>query len=475
LKRIILFGAGKNGLKALKKYGKENVAYFCDNDNSKQGTFIEDIEVISFEKLQQLELSQYNIVITPGNYTLLIAQLEFAGINNFSVLSNDGLLCDIEKNLPIYKTNNDKLRAYANLSGDKELLEDVSRFKLVVKNFMEEYKQNKISSVYYGYEKEGHHYGNLNNLLEYAGVKNDFNLIYSPFVSHMDCDFNFNAIHSSLTAVVFSGDFCKKKIREYYPYNPVFTVGPYIHYAKGVYTADEIKSIKEKNGKTLLVYLPHSLEYVSRDYKKEDFIDEVLKLYSDKYNTFILCVYWADILDAVCDYAESKGFKIVTNGFRFDQRFNSRQKSLLEIADAVVGGDVGTHIGFAIHMNLPIGRVGISDNTTLWDKEFSSDIEKRLIKNEIRTKYFEEFYKIFDSNIRSDSTQKQWIDPYQGFANIRTPEYIKGIFEICKDIWLECNGAYKYYPESVFKLLNKYDENNDWDKYFILKESLDMI
>lgn len=475
MKQIILFGAGKNGLKALKKYGKENVAYFCDNNKSKQGTFVEDVKVISFEELQELGFERFHIVLTPNNYALLLAQLEFAGVTNFSVFAKNGSLSDNEKIFSIHKTNNEKLMAYANASSSKELLEDVSAFKMIVKDFMAEYNQDKICSMYYGYEKEGHHYGNLKSLLEYANIKDEFNLIYSPFVSHMDCDYNFNAVHSSLTAVVFSGDFCKKKIHEYYPYNPVFTVGPYIHYAKGVYTADEIKSVKEKNGKTLLVYLPHSLEYVSRDYKKEDFIDEVLKLYRDEYNTFILCVYWADILDHVCDYAETKGFKIVSNGFRFDQRFNSRQKSLLELADAVVGGDVGTHIGFAIHMNLPVGRVGISDNMTLWDKEFSSNIEKRLIQNEVRTKYFDDFYKIFDSNIRSDSVQKQWIDPYQGFANIRTPEYIKGIFEICKDIWLECNGAYKYYPESVFKLLNKYDENNDWDKYFILKESLDMI
>lgn len=475
MKRIILFGAGKNGVKALEKYGKENVAYFCDNDVSKHGTFIENIEVISFEELQKLELNQYHIVITPVNYVLLLGQLELVGVKNFSIFASEYCLSNIEKIPVIHKTNNEKLESYANASGSKELLKDVGAFKLLVKEFMEEYNQKRILAMYQGYENQGHLYGNLRNLLDYAGLCGEFNLLYSPFVSHVDCEDSFYALHNSLTASIFSGDYYKKKVHENYPYRPVFTVGPYIHYAKGVYTADEIKSIKAKNGKTLLVYLPHSLEYVTRDYKKEDFIDEVLKLYSDKYNTFILCVYWADILDPVCEYAEGRGFKVVSNGFRFDQRFNSRQKSLLELADAVVGGDVGTHIGFALYMNLPIGRVGISNNTKIWDKEYTTDIEKKLFGNIVRMKYFEEFYKIFDSNIRLDSAQKQWIDPYQGFANIRTPEYIKGMFEICRDIWLECNGAYKYYPESVFKLLNKYDKNNEWDKYFILKESIDMV
>ena len=86
MKQIVLFGAGINGLKALEKYGRENVAYFCDNDSSKHGTFIENVEVISFEKLQQLELSQYNIVITPENRTYLVGQLELADIKNFSFL-----------------------------------------------------------------------------------------------------------------------------------------------------------------------------------------------------------------------------------------------------------------------------------------------------------------------------------------------------------------------------------------------------
>ena len=68
--RIILYGAGKFGLLALKRYGREQVAYFCDNFSTESE--IEGVPVIRPDKMLELCKSEvrYRVVITPGNFDI---------------------------------------------------------------------------------------------------------------------------------------------------------------------------------------------------------------------------------------------------------------------------------------------------------------------------------------------------------------------------------------------------------------------
>lgn len=71
--KLILFGAGRNGTLALKKYGRGKVAFFCDNLPEKQGTEVEEILVVSFEEMLRYYYEGYNIMITPEDNTYLIS------------------------------------------------------------------------------------------------------------------------------------------------------------------------------------------------------------------------------------------------------------------------------------------------------------------------------------------------------------------------------------------------------------------
>lgn len=62
-KKVILFGAGRNGKKLLEKI-RSNVAYFADNDIRKVGKKIQGIEIISYNMLLE-RYSDYLIVVTP--------------------------------------------------------------------------------------------------------------------------------------------------------------------------------------------------------------------------------------------------------------------------------------------------------------------------------------------------------------------------------------------------------------------------
>jgi len=78
-KQMILFGAGDEGVNALKYLPKGTVAFFTDNNSSRWGTQIQDIQIISPAEAFQKKISIY---ITPvGRYRREIQeQLNTAGI-----------------------------------------------------------------------------------------------------------------------------------------------------------------------------------------------------------------------------------------------------------------------------------------------------------------------------------------------------------------------------------------------------------
>ena len=53
-KENILFGAGEYGKKVLRQVGAEKFKYIIDNDAQKQGSFLEGIEIISFNKYLEI-------------------------------------------------------------------------------------------------------------------------------------------------------------------------------------------------------------------------------------------------------------------------------------------------------------------------------------------------------------------------------------------------------------------------------------
>lgn len=83
--KIILFGAGEFGRKALQYFGAQKVAFLADNNASKVGTKIDGVPVISFAELKRI-YENYQIVISvdPQKSFVLAAQLDEAGIKNYT-------------------------------------------------------------------------------------------------------------------------------------------------------------------------------------------------------------------------------------------------------------------------------------------------------------------------------------------------------------------------------------------------------
>lgn len=77
MKKIIIFGAGQSGAVALINLKKDNVAYFCDNQNSMNGIYKYGVEIISFDRMLKI-MDSYILLIAAndGNAVEMAKQLE---------------------------------------------------------------------------------------------------------------------------------------------------------------------------------------------------------------------------------------------------------------------------------------------------------------------------------------------------------------------------------------------------------------
>lgn len=84
-RKVILFGAGEYGKKALSFIGSDKVAFFADNNANAVGQKIEGREIISFERLKEIH-QDYQIVISVDarKASVIANQLEEAGISEYT-------------------------------------------------------------------------------------------------------------------------------------------------------------------------------------------------------------------------------------------------------------------------------------------------------------------------------------------------------------------------------------------------------
>lgn len=470
-KNLILFGAGNNGKLALKKYGMERVAYFCDNNPCIQGTEINEIRVISFEKMVKLHRYDYIIVVTPNNNCFMIGQLEQENIFDYLIFQSNVheiVRFDKQRNNSFW---DDKIEYYMERCQKHDWLDDIGQLKDMTTEVLLLYKESNQIPVLSGRLGESYYYGNLPTLYKYAGCPIE-NIEYAPNVCHA----NPSPVYSAefyKSAVIVSGTYYRNKIRKRYPYVPVFTVGPYIYYAENYYSSERLSETKKNIGKMLLVMLPHSLEYTERGYEKNKFIDSILMKYQEKFDSIWLCVLWVDINDPICEYAKSCGIHIISAGFRFDNMFNARLRTAIELCDALVCGDIGSFISYALCLNKRVGRVEISEEEAYWEvKELKKEIDKKIQISDEYFEYKKRFKEIFNDNLIHNEQQKAWADPLAGFDQVRSKEYMQNIFEISRDIWIESKGIMEEYPKAVRDVFFHYHMKNDMEKMVILKQAV---
>ena len=193
-------------------------------------------------------------------------------------------------------------------------------------------------------------YGHLSSIEHFAEIKKR-DLKYFPIMEH-GVTF-WEIVNASGFPRVCQGDYLRENWKRKYPGVPLFCVGPYIHYADYYYSLEKRTALKKELGKTLLIVPAHTHEMASQDYDMQGFVDSIMRAKSS-YQTVMVLAYWADLKYPLYDCFINAGAKVVSAGFRGDPYFISRLKTILSLADIVVGNDIGTFIGYAHYLKKPV-------------------------------------------------------------------------------------------------------------------------
>lgn len=197
-----------------------------------------------------------------------------------------------------------------------------------------------------------------------------------------------------------------------------YPIGPYIHYADKCISDDEIRSLKQEFGKTLVVFPGHSIAE-SRIAGSDG--NTLLAVAADlcrqaEFDTVLVCLYYNDYAKLKNRIGIEQPFRTVCMGNRYDSGFLPRLKTLISLADYTASDSVGTHVGYCVYMNKPHWVVPLDD---------CDDNSRRLIEVEEVRNAFSEYGGITDA-------QRLVVDKYWGVSKLRSPRELYDYFLSCE-------------------------------------------
>lgn len=323
-------------------------------------------------------------------------------------------------------------------------------------------------------------YGHLNALADYANYayKDELRLLL-PSIEHgiswLDSPAQ-NDKKPYLHSLVSQGAYRHQALRLNRKI-PHYIIGPYIHYASPFFNKDDQQQLKKKLGKVLLVFPAHTYEDSSASYTRKDYVNAVINQFGNNFDTILVSAYWNDVDDELFDLFEKSGAHIVSSGLRSDIHFIQRLKHLITLSDAVTGNALGTHIGYSVYLNKPF--IFFEGNQSVQIKEPScyTEISSVDFSQTGKKSIVDEVKDVFSLNEQSLRTQKKlnFYEKYWGGSSaIKTPEEIRAIFDIQKDLLQFSKGFCSKFDQTYLQLLNRYFivEGQNSLKGKILEEAL---
>ncbi len=198
-------------------------------------------------------------------------------------------------------------------------------------------------------------------------------------------------------------------------------IGPYIHYARPLWTPEEIARERAALGRTLLVFPAHSTHWIDSDYDISGFVDRLRREVAG-FQTVLVCLYWKDALRGVARRYADLGLPCVTAGHIYDQLFLPRLRTLLELCDATLANEVGTHLGYSIHLGKPHQLMRSEVTRTSRDA-------KMLGESTARTRLDGDKFTAAFAPPPTEITppQLELVEKYWGISSLRSPGELRAI------------------------------------------------
>lgn len=368
---------------------------------------------------------------------------------------------------------NEEYKEIVSLSEKIDSIAEYEVFKKHVLKIKKHIIQNKLF-MQHGYGADAYLYGQLQNLIQYAGYNcTSFSL---PFIEH---GINwYEQIPDGLQeefyhAYIFQGPYrlrpmktCKKQI-------PAFCIGPYILYAKPYYDQIKFDRLKERLGKTLLVFPFHCYEASQANYSEKEFVDQIMKNYAINFDSVLVCAYWNDVFDNIYNLFVEKGAQIVSAGFRGDPLFLSRLRTIISLSDVTIGNNLGTHIGYCMALKKPHIITG-GQLELIEPVKAITAAEQNIYDETLKSFRYAFSSQSVDENqmcLQEKLFRKFW----GGFGFHKTPEEMKAIIMLGEEISKAIKGNPARTGKCVNTLLEIYRTSSlpfDQVKYHELLKSL---
>lgn len=161
-------------------------------------------------------------------------------------------------------------------------------------------------------------------------------------------------VDSGFNGVITFSEVRKDRIKNRYSNCNVIPIGPYIQYAEQFLDSSEIANLKDRLGKTLIVFPSHSIEGVNSTYQINEFVDAIEHIKETlSINSVIINLYYVDCKKKIIDEYEKYGYITSSAGHCYDPLFLSRLKTLITLADYSISNSVGTHVGYCVSLGVP--------------------------------------------------------------------------------------------------------------------------
>ncbi len=229
-------------------------------------------------------------------------------------------------------------------------------------------------------------YGIGHVIRRYSGYRKKINACIEHGMYWGDYYLEFEAKNSGLNGMITFGK-GRRSVLEKEADVPVYTIGPYINYAKCLLSEKEQDKLKKEWGDTLLIFPTHSVENLQADFDENSFLEWIESFRKEhRYQTVLICLYYKDILLGRDQKYKEKGYKIVTAGYLYDPLFLDRLNTFLELADYTLSNFVGTHLcycvakgkGHTIYNQEVSLNAFVSDEKTDYPQDSTGELERKL-------------------------------------------------------------------------------------------------
>jgi hypothetical protein len=159
-------------------------------------------------------------------------------------------------------------------------------------------------------------------------------------------------------------------------------IGPYIRYAQIPVPAERLAELRQQLGKTLLAVPAHSTAQVRRVWSNAEWMQTVERYRQEQGFQHVLWMgFWKDPLPAD---ALPPGWIPACNGHAANPWFLDCQRLLFALSDAVCTFSLGTHVGYALELGLPVlmGRQSLTQDMSRTDPTWRDRFEGEMAERE---------------------------------------------------------------------------------------------